>query len=257
MFGAYVFADDSGSFSDRRSPYISFCGYVGASSDVGASSKEWDDCRTKWEVPPIHMSPIMNPQYRLEWQKVCDEWGAEWEEKRDEMLAEFTGIIARSALHCVCAVVDAAHYRAMPECGLKMRFKDPYDLAFAQVVKCAIRKTEIIESLAPISVIVDDGQDTSIRYYKLLASLKKVDEAVKNRVRSICFVNDGEYPLIQASDMIAWEYRRLMEARLSDPLTEASERFRKLRGSDVRAADLYTPERLDRLAQEPPSGSTP
>jgi hypothetical protein len=108
----YLYGDDSGKL--HQSDYTSFCGYI-AHISLWNSFSAWNNCRFRWQVPPIHMARIMYPDRKDdEWKKIKDEWGESWKVKRDAMLREFAGLVRVSGIVCVGAIIDAAHFRKEP-----------------------------------------------------------------------------------------------------------------------------------------------
>src|SRR5208282_6567447 len=55
----HIYGDDSGKLA--KDDYTSFCGYVGHISEWQRFSLEWNNCRLRWEVPPLHMARVMFP----------------------------------------------------------------------------------------------------------------------------------------------------------------------------------------------------
>jgi hypothetical protein len=184
----------------------------------------------RWQVPPIHLRRINRPDEDAEWKKIRDEWGKDWEEKRDAMLADFAHVVFTAQVVCVGAVVDAAHYRTLGDSSFKRAYKDSVALAFHQLVMRGI-----------------DDRDSSLRCHEILNVLKSAFPKVRDRVSGICYVNDKAYPGVQAADMIAYESRKLMVEKKKDPNTEPSELFRSLTFALIHQPKLYTSDVLDRL----------
>jgi hypothetical protein len=245
MGGFYVYADDSGKHQNPKNPFISFCGYVATSSEVARFSEEWLKCRHIWQVPPIHMSPIMYPDRDEAWQKVRDSWGDDWEAKREAMLLELAGIVCRGSMLCVGAVVDAEHYRSMRESKFTQQF-NPLNLAFQRVVMRTIETTELVDKHTPIGVVIDDSREGYLHCYDMLDRLKQAFPRVRERIGSLCFVDDEAFPMVQAADMIAFESRQFMEARVKDPAVKSSELFIRLTRWKMHQPKFITGDMLDK-----------
>jgi hypothetical protein len=242
-----VYMDDSGKFANPKNRYTTICGYVAHVSEWGRFHQEWMNCRFQWQVPPIHMSAIMYPDRDAAWQKVKDEWGATWEAKRERMLLEFGGIIVRSAVNCVGAVVDAEHYRSMP----KSKFTDtlnPLSFSFQWCIIDALNMTKIVDENARMNVVIDDDRESSLHCYEILHRLKEGFPDVKKRVDGVAFVDDQSYSGVQAADMIAYESRQLMEAKSKDAGAESSELFKSLTRWGIHQPRLFTAAVLDQWA---------
>src|SRR5260370_4994157 len=173
VMAAYlIYADDSGKFETKNCEYTSLGGYVAHASEWERFCLEWNNLRIRWQVPAIHMRRIKFPDEDPAWQKVKEKWGSNWEEKRDDMLAEFAHQVQRANVVCVGAVVDATHYRSLPPTPMKKAYKDSLSLAFHQLVMRGIEKTEIVDSHASISIVVDDDRDSSMRCHEMLNVFK-------------------------------------------------------------------------------------
>src|SRR5438445_957505 len=152
----HIYADDSGKFETLKCEYTSLCGYIAHSSEWNRFQQEWNNCLFRWQVPPIHMRRIYYPEEDPDWKRVKDAWGASWEVKRDDMLGEFSGLVRVANMVCVGAVVDAAHYRSLPDSPLKREYQDSLSLAFHQLVMRGMEKTEVIDSHSTIGIVIDD-----------------------------------------------------------------------------------------------------
>src|SRR5437667_11968998 len=83
----HIYADASGKLS--KSDYTPFCGFVGHVSEWSTVTQEWDNCRFKWQVPPIHMAKIEKPERDAEWLKIQTQWGNDWQSRKNAMLEDF------------------------------------------------------------------------------------------------------------------------------------------------------------------------
>ncbi len=249
MAAFHIYADESGKLSGK-SDYTSFCGYVAHISEWQRFSLEWNNCRFRWGVPPVHMSRIMSPESKDDaWKETQEKWGSEWESKREIMLDDFAATIRSAQVVCIGAVVAANHFRSLPDSEFKKLSRDPLFLSFQRLVMQGIEKTEIIDKHSPISIVIDDDEQYAMGCYKWLNELKKDSrfQKVKDRIHSICFVNDADYPGIQASDMIAYEARRLMVEKMKDSNVKPSQLFNSLTLYGIHRPVLIGPSALDEL----------
>lgn len=212
--------DESGKFDNQNCEFISMCGYVAHTSEWERIQLEWSNCVFRWQIPPIHMAKIMHPEDDREWKKVKEDWGTAWEDKRDDMLAEFAELMRRSNAACVGAVVDAKHFRSLPESPMTKSYDTPLKYAFHSVVMRGMEKINVVDRFSPISLVIDDDRDTAHNCHFLLNALKIGFPQVRERISGICFVNDRYYPGVQAADMISYESRRLMVKGIIDPLSK-------------------------------------
>ncbi len=249
----HIYGDESGKM-DSGADITSFCGYVAHISAWGVFAQNWNNARHKWQVPPLHMVRIMFPDRKPDaWKKVKDDWGTAWEKKREIMLRDFGELIRQSDIVCVGALVDAKHFRTLADSdGLfRQAHRDPIHMAFHTFVMRGIDRVEMTDKHSPLGVVIDDDHDFSKRAYDQLASLKATFPRVRERVHAISFVNDSSYPGVQAADMIAYEARRAMVERITNP-DYTSELYDNLTFMRTHQPHFYTPKVLDELAATNP-----
>jgi hypothetical protein len=242
-----IYADDSGKFETQNCEYTSLCGYVGHAAEWERFCIEWNSCRLRWQVPPIHMRRIRFPHEAPEWQAVKEKWAGTWDEKKDDMLQEFAHIVQNASIACVGAVVDATHYRSIAPAPLKESYKDSLSLAFHQLVMRGIEKTETVDSHASISIVIDDDRDSAMCCHEMLTVLKGAFSKVRERIVGISYVNDKAYPPVQAADMIAYESRRLMTEKITDVTSPTASLYAALTFRCQHQPKFYSAEVLDRL----------
>src|SRR6202040_3582794 len=93
----HIYGDESG--KGHQGDYTSFCGYVAHISLWQQFAAAWNNCRFKWQVPPMHMARIMSPDRKDDaWKKVKDDWGDSWETKRKIMLRDFSELVRDSGI---------------------------------------------------------------------------------------------------------------------------------------------------------------
>jgi hypothetical protein len=250
----HIYGDESGKMSSNVDR-TSFCGYVAHSSVWQIFATNWNNCRFKWQVPPIHMSRIMFPDSTDDqWKKVKADWGTVWEKKRDLMLEDLASIVKSADIACVGAVVDSKHFRFLADSDpdFKKLYRDPVHLAFHTFVMRGIDRTEIIDKSSSIGIVIDNDKEFAVKCYEQLEGLKELadrDQAfarVKERVHAISFVNDNSYPGVQAADMIAYEARRAMVERIKNP-DYTSDLYDDITFRRSHQPHFYTPEALDLL----------
>ncbi len=248
----YLYADESGKFN-RKSEYVSFCGFVGQDLEWWRIGQEWDNCRLAYSVPAIHMSYISDPDRDPsgQWAEVKRKWGASWDRRKQEMLIDFARIIQQAHVACVGCTVDAAHYGTMQETDYKRSMHNPLYLAFYNLVRNALDKLDWLPGGQLMSVIIDDDQESSENYYNLLAAMRKQFPAeVHKRIAALSFANDVAFPAIQAADMIAYESRTLMLARKLDSNIPPSSVYVLMTKNGLHEPTRYTPEFLDILNKD-------
>jgi hypothetical protein len=261
----HIYGDESG--KGHQSDYTSFCGYVGHFSAWQGFAMQWQNCQLKWQVPAIHMGRIMNPDKKVDaWKAVKDEWGSAWEKKRDIMLRDFSTIVRDSPIVCVGAIVDSKRFREVSDSDqdFKKWYRDPLFMALHTFVFRGIDATEVIDKHSPIGIVIDEDEEMSPMVYEHFILLRKNLDAnllrthseterksiarFRERVHAITFVNDVSYPGVQAADMIAYEARNIMVARMTNP-DATSPLYDDLTFLRSNQPKFYKPEVIDELHQ--------
>jgi hypothetical protein len=130
-------------------------------------------------------------------------------------------------------------------------------MAFHNFVMGAIDKTESIDTSSRIGIVIDNDKQFAMACYDQLETLKSLADhgqrfaRVKDRVHAISFVNDASYPAVQAADMIAYEARRIMVEKMTNP-DATSDLYDDLTFLRTHQPQFYTPEILEQLAKTTP-----
>jgi hypothetical protein len=259
-----IYGDESGKFNPGVQR-TSFCGYVADAPTWEAFSANWKACRFKWGLPPIHMARITSPESKDdEWKALKEKWGEEkWNKVIPAILVELGEIIRESRIVGVGAVVDAERFRELAEKDklFKKAYKDPIHMAFHFFISRAMDAIDVVDKLSPVGVVIDNDKTFAMACYKQLESLKHLADypnpfqarfiRIKERIHSICFVDDASFPGIQASDMLSYEARRLMVERMTNP-EATSDLYSDLTFYSMRQPGFYNADVLDQLASTNP-----
>jgi hypothetical protein len=254
-----IYGDESGKLNSNADR-TSFCGYVAHQDIWGAFSVHWDSFRFKWGLPPIHMARITRPESKDDdWKKLKEKWGEDrWNKTMPLILRELGELVRESRIACVGAVVDSKRFRelAAQDKLFKKAYKDPIHMAFHFFIMRAIDKIEVVDKRSPIGVVVDNDKEFAMACYKQLESLKSLADypnpfqaqfvRVKQRIHSMCFVDDASFPGIQAADVISYEARRIMVERMTDP-NATSELYGDLTFMGTHQPGFYDAKVLDDL----------
>lgn len=259
----HMYGDESG--KGHQSDYTSFCGYVGHVSVWSGFSELWQRLQMKWQVPAIHMGRIMSPDKKDDvWKRIKTDWGDAWEGKRDLMLREFSLLVRNSPIVSIGAIVDSAHFRKVAEADedFKKLYRDPIFMALHSFVFRGIDATEVIDKHSPIGIVIDEDEEWSPKLYEHFIHMRRdLDDQIRKthsevekksiarfreRVHAVSFVNDISYPGVQAADMISYEARKIMVARMTDPqaTSELYDDLTFLRSNQPR---FYRPDVIDEL----------
>jgi Protein of unknown function (DUF3800) len=252
FFNMYV--DESGKLSNKTNEFTCLCGYVAAAEEWHRIALEWNSLRFRWKIPPIHMSQIFSPSPRdVKWKGKREEWGKHWELKRDLMLAEFAVIIRSASAVCVGSVVDASAYR---EVAIKPDHRLPNTdsnvFAFHNTIMRALDRIEVVDKWGQLGIVVDDDPEHATQYYDLLQTLKQTAyegfQKVRDRVTSISFSENPEFPGLQAADMIAWESRNFARSLKENPDAEPSDFFANLTHLGTNQPQFYSSKWIHKIA---------
>lgn len=244
-----IYGDESGKLA--KSPYVSFCGYVGHVSEWERVSMEWNNLRLSWGVPPIHMRCIKDPERpRCEsWLEVKNKWGKDWENKRDAMLRDFGLIVRNSSTVCVGAAVDAEYFRNMPDSPFKNKMKkNPFYLGLYTLFMESLDKIDRVDKCQSVSLIIDEDPEYGKQIYDLLEALKIGFPRVRERVSAITFARDAEYPGLQMADVVAYESSSWMIQRINNKDAEPSDLLGLFTRLGLHVPKLWDAENLDKVA---------
>jgi hypothetical protein len=265
-----IYGDESGKMNSNAHR-TSFCGYVADAPIWEAFSANWTALRFKWGLPPIHMARITKPENKDDdWKKLKEKWGEDkWNQVIPVVLRELGELVRESRIVCVGAVVDSQHFRelAAKDKLFKKAYKDPIHMAFHFFITRAMDEIEIVDKQSPIGVVVDNDKEFAMACYKQLESLKSLADypnpfqsrftRVKERIHSMCFVDDASFPGVQAADMIAYEARRIMVERMTNP-DATSDMYSDLTFMGMHRPGFYDAKVLDQLqATNPVTEETP
>jgi hypothetical protein len=193
----YLYCDESGK-PDRD--YVSACGYTVDQGNIDKFSKAWNRCtEQEYRVPPIHMREISFPSEKNGWAQIKARWGEDWNDNLDKMLKALGALVRPHSVFPVGTVVDVAAFR-----GSRYSTDDDVNyFAFRRLVSLAMEY--VGEGDPGIGIVVDDDYESSIKYHGWIQKIRKRSQDTLGRsVKSLCFVDDKGYPLIQAADMLAY-----------------------------------------------------
>lgn len=256
----HIYVDESGKLH-ANTDFTCLCGYLAPGATWEVFSQNWNGCRLRWGVPPLHMAQIMKPvgasskTRDADWDAVRQRWGSQWESIRNEMLEEFARIISSLPIVAIGAVVDANAYRSLKSESSPITEQDPNVFAFHNVIMDGLRTVERVTNLGSLSIIVDDDPEFAHQYYDLAQGLrnhpeKSVFSCVRDRLDAICFGDDRAYPGLQAADLLCWTARRFMIDRKSDEDNLPSNLLRLLTFDGLHQPKVWTREALAELSDK-------
>lgn len=186
------------------------------------------------------------------WAAVKERWKDTWERRRDKVLKELAYLVNDSHLVGMGAVVDAEHFRAMPDSKFKQEMNNPLYLSFYNIIRNSL---EYIDFVFPrrhhqLAVVIDDDHEYSMKCYQLFTAMcKQFPKEVGDRVDQIAFGKDAGYSGLQAADMFAYLARDWMIQQKADPNSVPSELYAALTKGGLHRPGLLTSQELDHAAR--------
>ncbi|MFZ0393990.1 MAG: DUF3800 domain-containing protein [Terracidiphilus sp.] len=254
MANIYIYGDESGKF--RNSAFVSMCGYVGQRDDWQELSSYWADEMGQRGLPPIHMSQMFSPTPKAAWREVRERYGPDdWPGARSRIIERFANLVRAGKIYAVGAVVDAEHFRNLPDSEFKRFYQDPVFLGLYVLLFSGIRRISRVDPWGSVGFVVDDDPETAPKFYQRLNRIRQMPHElcveIKKRIGAITFARDGGYPGLQAADMLAYVARRRLLAGSDVPWpTDLYDTLRP--GGDQRWPLIFDGTLLDRMAASGP-----
>ena len=121
-----------------------------------------------------------------------------------------SSIICETSLRAVGTVLDASHFINENRVRLNGQVGgDPIHFAFRRTVLSCLKGVEREFGDPWLGIVIDDDKDSSLGFHEWVSKIKYGDGAPFGRwIRSLCFADDEGFPLLQASDMLAYAARQ-------------------------------------------------
>jgi hypothetical protein len=244
-----IYGDEAGKL--ESSDYTSFCGFVGTTIEWERVSYEWLSLQTAWGVPALHMRCIMDPDRpRCEaWNNIKDKWGSDWEGKRTDMLNDFGSVIRHAFIAAQGIVVDVKHFKEMPDSKFKRQQQNPLYMSFQYLIGYCLDRVDMVSKSLPVSIVIDDDEEYAMKCYQFLNALKLQLPRIKERISAFTVGDDHVYPGLQMADMLAYESRGWMVARIKDKDAPPSTLLLQLTRNGVNVPKLADAAFLDMAAK--------
>ena len=163
-----------------------------------------------------------HPENDAEWQRVALRYGNSWSDVREEILDSFASIISESEVKPIAVHVDTAEFARKPK--VSRDFEKPHYLAFVYCMRESISVIQWPPQGYSMGIVVDHDEETSRGCLDLVSELRKKEPQVAKYIGSLCFVDDKEFPGVQAADMLLNLTRRAIVSGAVTP----SDRIKKL-----------------------------
>jgi hypothetical protein len=256
----YFYCDESGSAGN--SEWVAVAGYRLSHFGIRPFNAQWSAFLRAHEIPPIHMREIFSgnplPKKSNSWTGIRKSKGADWEQWRDQELDCFASWVkgsseARSGIWPLVAmgcVVNADYFRGGRCKKIAKGFNE-------DAARFALQRTilhwmtmRISQGEDPeVGIVLDDNHEESLRFHKWVNEIKYGrDQAIGRNIKSLCFVDDIGYPLVQAADMLAYAARDRQQCLNDETTSELQPSiYEKLTNNRASEPEVLGPIELDAL----------
>jgi hypothetical protein len=257
----YVYCDESGNKTKKE--WVSVCAYRIPQRGLDRIKEAWRVCRDRNAVPSVHMRDIYRPEHFQPRPNREDRWlqiktgkGPKWIQWRDEMLGEFASIISECCsvekypITPMGCVVDGAYFQSGNCESLARKSKaNPIHFAFSRMITEYLANAG--DPACDVSIVVDDGPESAEQIREWVNKIKYgPDRMLGAAIKSLCFVDDFMYPLVQAADMLAFTATQRMVENLPSTERVPESVWKKLTMDGRFEPEVLDSSRLDELEAE-------
>jgi Protein of unknown function (DUF3800) len=201
----FCYCDESGKHNEH--PIVVFNALVDG-------FKSWEDFSVRWaQLLNRYRLTEFHAKEALRHSQPYGTMNPGTAEKRAEDVLPFVREIVEGIAFGVIAAVDVRAYKLPTLHKLRLNISDdPHFFALYLTVSAILRRfTEPSERT--VGLILDDDEEKAIRCYKFLGRMKRANPEVRQRIPSICFMDDSPSPQVQATDLFAYLCRVDAELR--------------------------------------------
>jgi len=148
----------------------------------------------------------------------------------DYKIINLTEVIVRHHIRIVTCWVDEDDYKETIGSKTPSDFRNPYFVCFEAMVIGLARVQRALGISTPVDYVFDekgDPGDEALFWYEAIK--ESVQPEIRRRMGSAPVFRDDEKVVpLQAADLVAWRYRRLLETTASDPELASSMRLDEL-----------------------------
>lgn len=263
----YLYFDESG--KGDAADWVSVCGYGIKAHNLSRFNRAWGECEDRAGIGgPLHMREVYHLDYKRPnrinpWLQKRAELGSEtkWVEWRNRMVGQFGDLVLAAAIEWTIdhggiiplgAVVEAAHFRSGKCPRLQKRSdEDPVNFAFQETILRYLRARLPADSDLNVGIVIDHDKESAHAFHKWVDKLKYgPNQEFGRAIKSLCFVNDSIYPLIQAADMLAYVSRQRRLSGVSASQVVPANLYGKLTVNVSVEPEVLDSSRLDQLEAE-------
>lgn len=232
--------DTSGSVEDKHGLF--FVGVLALQPSCELITRRWVALLREKEISYLHVKELMR------WENIYaakKHWGVEG---RCAVLLEFAHVVREFLSPTygamgVCISIDGVAYRAMAP-HLRKQLKKPSLIAFQVFLGALLTLGRYCDLPADyMATLLCDDDNDSDQVIGLLRQSKERNPEAKQRISSLCFMNDKEIPPIQLADLAAYGcFKNGLSAAHTEPLyktiAEGNPRFHRIHLDGAKLLDM-------------------
>jgi hypothetical protein len=191
----YAYFDESGKFHDKE--VVTFCGLCAPASKIQRLEDDWNGLLRRYEMPYLSMKEALRLKKPLSKQVK-----AHSARERIDALKPFADCIRGHVELGIAITVDVDAYAAMSVEGRRRLggSPDPHYLAFMSGIMGPVVH---VQDRDFVSVICDDDEQAAINCFQFYRRIRKVHKLAHDKLVSISFAQDRQFPPLQGADFIA------------------------------------------------------
>lgn len=191
----YAYFDESGKYHDKK--VVTFCGVCAPAQKMQSLEEDWNSLLRKYEMPYLHMQQALRLSKPLS-KKIKAHSAPE----RIDALKPFADCIREHVELGIAITVDVDAYAAMSVEGRRRLggSPDPHYLAFMSGIMGPVL---YVQEQDFVSLICDDNEETAINCFQFYRRIRKLHKPAHDKLVSISFAQDKQFPALQSADFIA------------------------------------------------------
>ncbi len=244
--------DERGKFHDRK--FICLSGFMADQSRFAVLAEKWRGLLRKHQMKWLHTAEFMS---KKKYQGV----EREWNQKKD-ILMEFMAITNPLMLAGMSCAIECDSFRALKRHEQDILLGDASLFIFHETIRRVMAWFDSFQVKHPFALIMDDEEQYAMKCYSLIKKTQLVRPEWRERIGSICFVDDTLYEPVQAVDLLAWVSGKKLEDSTAEwdgiiaagngenPTLLFDERELRSRANDALASRDKAQEEIKRLLKQ-------
>ncbi len=191
-----AYFDESGKSHSQR--VVTFCGVCAPANKIQSFEDEWNGLLRRYGMPYLSMKEALRLKKPLS--KNVKALG---KRERIDALEPFSDCIREHIELGISVAVDVQAYEKDLSVEARRRLggsPDPHYLAFMSGIMGPVA---YVQSDDHVSLICDDDEATALNCYQFYRRVRKVHKLAHDKLISISFAQDRQFPPLQAADFVA------------------------------------------------------